>query len=553
MDDESFRFAAGYELPSYPFVMPPDLHATQPRTYPIVIVGAGLSGLTLACDLALRGIEAVVLDEDDTIGVRGASSRGICYAQKSLEIFARLGIYQRIRDKGVIWSVGKTRSGDDPVYTFDLRGDNPSEQPPFINLQQFYLEWFLVDRIQELGRCDLRWKNRLTAIEPAGDHVLVSVDTPAGPYRLRAGYLVDATGANSPIRDALGLDAHVSRSGDRWCITDVRFKKPLPIERWTWVDAPFNEGRAVWQHLMADQVWRLDYQMAPDCDPAIVSHPDVAGQRIRSQLGADTDFEFVWIGPYMYRDHLLDTFRQGRILFIGDSAHVVSPFGARGGNSGIQDAANLGWKLALVLAGQATDQLLDSYDAERQPAAQENLAVTSRTARFLAPRSAAEHTLRRAVVALARRYEFARTMVNTGRMSIANPYPPSPFLPQGGFSVQNVAISLPDRQPARLVDLLGASTRLVGIWFDARAAESAGVLEAGVLELQKRWPLDVYRCGGDARLPAIGDPEGALAGQLQASPGMFCLLRPDGYCAARIEHADCAAIGAALKAALGHD
>ena len=141
---------------------------------------------------------------------------------------------------------------------------------------------------------------------------MVEVETPAGAYALEAEWFIDATGANSRIRDELGLEAHPSRHTDRWCISDVRFKTPFAVERWTWIDAPFNEGRAVWQHLMADAVWRLDYQMDEDADPESISRPEVAGARLREQLGPDVEFEFVWIGPYQYRDHLLDTFRVGR-------------------------------------------------------------------------------------------------------------------------------------------------------------------------------------------------------------------------------------------------
>jgi len=166
---ETWKFAPAYALPQWPFVAPPDLGAGERVRYPVVIAGGGLAGLTLACDLALRGIRAVVLDEDDTVGVKGASSRGICYAQKSLEIFARLGIYERIREKGITWSVGRTFSGDDEIYSFNLEDNSHSEQPPFINLQQFYLEWFLVDRIVELGGTDLRWKNKVTAVENEAD------------------------------------------------------------------------------------------------------------------------------------------------------------------------------------------------------------------------------------------------------------------------------------------------------------------------------------------------------------------------------------------------
>ncbi|NUZ05262.1 FAD-dependent oxidoreductase [Piscinibacter koreensis] len=542
---ETFRFAAPYELPTYPFVVPPDIGAVTRRRYPVVIVGGGLSGLTLACDLAQRGVRAIVLDDDDTVGARGASSRGICYAQKSLEIFDRLGIFERIAKKGVTWSVGKTYSGDSEVYGFNLDADSISVQPPFINLQQFYIEGFLVERIRALGSVELRWRNRVARIEPHPDHVVACIETPAGDYALEADYLIDATGANSPIRNQLGLDAHPSRSTDRWCISDVRFEKPLPTERWTWIDAPFNDGRAVWQHLMGDEVWRIDYQMAENSDPEAISRPEVTGSRLRRQLGPDVEFEFVWIGPYQYRDHLLDEFRHGRVFFIGDSAHVVCPFGARGGNSGIQDAANLGWKLALVLEGRAGDALLDTYHAERRAATVENLEVTSRTARFLAPRSPAEHTLRRAAIALARRYAFARPLVNTGRMSIANPYPPAPWLPQGACSVQNVPLLAADGQPTRLVHLLRDASALLGLWFEPSPADVDAALQAA-----ERLPVRLVAIGGTTRLPTLGDPSGTLARHLGAAPGTLCLLRPDGYLARRIADADPDALADAVATAL---
>ena len=223
---EVWKFAPAYELPSWPHVPPPDLDAPARRRYPVVIAGGGLAGLTLACDLLLRGIPAIVLDEDDTVGVRGASSRGICYAQKSLETFVRLGIYERIRAKGITWSVGRTFSGADEIYSFNLEDESRSEQPPFINLQQFYLEWFLVDRIRELDPDAIRWKNKVVRVDHRDDGAVVEVETPAGAYALEAEWLVDATGANSRIRDALGLAAHASRHTDRWCISDVRFVKP---------------------------------------------------------------------------------------------------------------------------------------------------------------------------------------------------------------------------------------------------------------------------------------------------------------------------------------
>lgn len=506
---QTFRFAPPYELPTWPAAPTP----AQDETHDIVIVGAGLAGLTLACDLAQRGIHAVLLDEDDTVGVRGASSRGICYAQKSLEIFERLGTYPRIREKGVNWSVGKTFSGDEQVWSFNLQASSVSEQPPFINLQQFYVEWFLVDRLIELGGVDLRWKHAVQRITPGDDGVEVEVQSPGGAYRLHARWLIDASGVNSPIREQLGLDAHTSRNADRWCITDVRFTGKLAQERWTWIDAPFNEHRAVWQHPMADDVWRLDYQMAEADDPQTVGSPEVASQRLKAQLGQDIALEFVWIGPYHYRDHLLDQFRHGRVFFIGDAAHVVSPFGARGGNTGIQDANNLGWKLAWVLNGWADESLLDSYQAERHPAALQNLKVTRRTNRFLAPRSPFELLMRRAVVALAREHAFARSLVDSGRMSVANDYPPSAELPRGGVTVQNLPLRHVDGRKTSLMQLLReADSRAVAFVFGAAPPSSPLA------------SLQVLGVGTD-----VLDEGGLLAAHLGVHGPGVVIVRPDAY------------------------
>ena len=544
-----FKFAPPYELPVYPFTLPPELQGKPAPTYPIVIVGAGPAGLTLACDLAQRGVRSVLIDDDNTVGVRGASSRGICYAQKTLEIMDRLGICERILDKGVAWSLGRTFSGNEEVYSFNMHHQSLSRQPPFVNLQQFYIEWFLVDRIQALGLTDMRWCSRVTDVKQHAGHVQLQVQTPQGSYPLQAQHLIDATGANSPIRQQLGLHTHASRSPDRWCITDVRFKKPLPVERWTWVDAPFNQGRAVWQHLMADDVWRMDYQMSEDMDPEVISRPDVAGERIRAQLGDDVEFEFVWIGPYQYRDHLLDNFRLGRVLFIGDSAHVVSPFGARGGNTGIQDAFNLGWKLALVTQGRAPENLLESYSAERQPACAENLRVTSRSARFLAPRSAAEHTLRRAVLKLARRHAFARPLVNTGRMSVANDYPISPWLPQGARTVQNLVLQDDQDQAHDLMDLLREGTDFVGLWFDPEPDRARDACQA-----LTDWPLRLFAVGASRTLPVLRDPDGQLARHLGLDPlacaGTLCLIRPDAYLAATVTNCSLQKLETAMQTAL---
>jgi 3-(3-hydroxy-phenyl)propionate hydroxylase len=517
---------AAYRLPEYPYRTPPELQPGRaaPGRYPLVIVGAGLAGLTLAADLATRGVRCVVLDEDNTVGVRGAASRGIVYVQRTLEIMDRLGLYDRIAGRGVRWSVGRVLAGREQLYRFDFQPTSVSRQPPFINLQQFHLEGFLVDRIGELGLTDLRWKNRLAGIRNRPDHVELQVATPDGPCTLQADWVVDAEGVNSLARRGLQLPEHTERGQDRWCITDVRFTQSRVNERWTWIEAPFNENRGVWQHLMADQVWRLDFQMAPDADPAEVSRPEVARQRVAAMLGPDVEFELVWVGPYSYRTLLMERFRHGRLLFIGDAAHAVNPFGARGGNSGVMDADNLGWKLALLLAGRAGDAVLDTYDLERHRAAEENARITSRTGRFMQPRSAMEFTLRTAALQLARQHAFARTLLNPGRMCTPHHYGGLPTVGPGehaGRVVPNVALAR-GGQPLHFVDLQReAGAELLALVSGGDAQPLAAALEAA------RLPVRVLDVGRD-----VQDPQGLLVAQTGTPHGGVALLRPDSHLAA---------------------
>ncbi len=536
MAEQASAMGGGYRLPVFPYSRPAELEGKRKR-HKVAVVGGGLTGLTAACDLAGRGLPVVLLDEDDTVGVRGASSRGIVYAQKTLEIFDRLGIYRRVADKGVTWSVGKVLADDDVLYSFDAAQGSLSRQPPFINLQQFYVEWYLVDRLAELPEADLRWRNRVTGIALKSDHAALAVETPEGSYTLEAQWVIDASGLASRIRQALGAPMAAELGEDRWCISDVRFAKTLPSERWTWAKAAFNDGRAVWQHPMADGVWRLDYQMGADADPQRIADPETVRDRLRRHLGA-VEVEIVWVGPYGYRTQLMENFRLGRVFFAGDVAHVMNPFGARGGNSGVQDAENIAWKLAAVLTGAAPEALLDSYNEERRAAGAHNIHVTTRTIRFLAPRSPFEHRLRDAVLDLARHYDFARALVNTGRLSVPFDYAGSSLTTSGGAAVPNLAIALPDGRPGALSDLLrGAGALFLVLCFPGSAAP--------------KLPAELARCfacnGGVGGLPVLrGDALDRIAGA-----GEVLVIRPDQHLAARLTRPDTPAVRAAIDKALG--
>jgi 3-(3-hydroxy-phenyl)propionate hydroxylase len=535
------RSSPHYVLPEYAFVPPAEISTGLITKHPVVIVGAGLSGLTLACKLAHLGIPAVVLDEDNTVGVKGASSRGICYTQQSLEIFARLGIYERIAAKGVAWQVGRTFAGDDEVFSFDLRERSQfsaSRQPPVINIQQFYIEMFLVDRILELNKTtpliDLRWNNRVTGFSQNEEAATLQIHTPAGNYSLQASHVVDASGSHTPFHAWVGAAMDSKRGDDRWCIADVRFKHQPPTERHTWIEAPFNDNRAVWQHLMADDVWRIDYQMAPDADPAYVSREDVVRERLAKQFGADVDCDIVWVGPYAYKSQCLHQLHHGRVFFIGDTAKVVSPFGARGGNTGIADADNLAWKLAAVLHGQAAPGLLASYHQERLQAAQRNVQVTNRTARYLRAPEGMERTFRTASIELAKEHAFARALINTGRMAEANRYQFSDVCQgEGGFMVANTAVLFADCSAGSLSDLLQwAQGRLLLLVFGQLGRKDMARLQSLTALAAVNVVQVVHQKQAQATEHVV-DPHKTLRRACHAEKAQWALLRPDAYLAAR--------------------
>ncbi|MHB1198097.1 MAG: FAD-dependent monooxygenase [Polaromonas sp.] len=552
-----FTQGSGYALPEYPFVAPAELSSGQLHRHPVVIVGGSIVGLTLACSLARLGVKAVLLDEDNTVDVKGAASLGVCYTQKSLEIFDKLGIYSAIAKKGIQWSVGRTFAGEDEVYSFDLRQQGSlslSSQPPFINIQQFYIEGYLGERIHALGHVDLRWKSRVSAFEQNADFALLTVETPAGSYPLEADYVIDASGCHTPFHRWVGATMQTERGDDRWCIADVRFSRRPPVERHIWIEAPFNENRAVWQHLMADNVWRIDYQMAPDADPQEMSSLAQVRERLQGQFGSDVEVEIVWAGPYTYRSQCLDQLRAGRVFFMGDTAKVVSPFGARGGNTGVADADNLAWKLAAVLRGRASPRLLDSYNEERLETAQENVRVTNRTTRFLRPADGMERVFRNAAISLARQHLFARALVNTGRMAVANTYTRSHICEgsTGGQSVPNAAFRWADGSQGTVNDLLlWAAGDLLVLVFGQLSADAVRRLQ----QLAQHAPVrSVQVLGPGERAQAreqVRDINARGIGHLQGACHVFghawALVRPDSYLAATGEAVDSDLIAAVEK------
>lgn len=392
-----------------------DQSAPAPARHPVIVVGAGPVGLTLAIDLAQRGVHVIVLDDDCKLST---GSRAICFAKRTLEIWDRLDVGQRMVDKGVSWNVGKVYFQDELVYSFNLLPDSGHRRPAFINLQQYYCEGYLLERARALENIEIRWKNRVSAIVQRDNRVELVVDTPDGAYPLHADYVAACDGSRSPIRTMLGLETKGRVFRDRFLIADVRMRVDFPAERRFWFDPPFHRNQSALLHMQPDNVWRIDFQLGWDADPDEAKKPENVVPRIKAMLGDDVHFDLEWVSVYTFACLRMERFRHGRVMFAGDSAHGVSPFGARGANSGVQDAENLAWKLALVLAHKAPDTLLDTYCAEREYAADENLRNSTRSTDFITPKSEASRTFRDAVLKLSRDHPFARKLVNSGRLSM---------------------------------------------------------------------------------------------------------------------------------------
>lgn len=511
-----------------------DQDSLQPARHPVVVVGAGPVGLSVAIDLAQRGVPVVLLDDSDRIG---EGSRAICFAKKTLEIFDHYGVGEAMVAKGVSWSRGRVFQHEGELYAFDLLPEAGHKMPAFINLQQFHVEKMLVERALALPGLDLRWKNRVTGIDQQASHARLTIDTPDGPYHLLADHVIACDGARSPMRGLLGLDFAGEVFEEQFLIADVKMHGEYPTERWFWFDPPFHPGGSALLHRQPDDVWRIDLQLPATADAEFEKQPEQVRPRIERMLG-HAKFDLEWVSIYRFRCLRLARFIHGRVIFAGDAAHQVSPFGARGANSGVQDAENLGWKLAWLLAGQAGPGLLASYDDERGEAANENIGHSTRSTDFIAPQSAAERGLRDAALALAARHEFAKRMVNSGRLSAPTTYRASP-------------LSTPDTEawpggPPPGAPIPDARIDLA----DGRAAYLSESLPAGFVWLQAGGPVPPLPAGVVPLVPA--DPAGELAARfaLGAGQGGY-LLRPDRHVAARFRAPDAAAIAQAHRRACG--
>jgi 2-polyprenyl-6-methoxyphenol hydroxylase-like FAD-dependent oxidoreductase len=482
----------------------------------VAVVGAGAVGLTLAGRLAQHGASVDLFEAEAARELAG--SKAICMQRETLEIWARLGVGDRVAQRGVRWRVGRTYVRGRQLFEVHLAGDD-EHFPPFVNISQSEVEELLEARAIELG-VRIHRGHRLTALTQDADGVTTSFDADGGTVAHRSAYLAGTDGAHSSVRHALGIGFAGYSFDDRFLIADVRAELPFTNERHFHFDPPWNPGRQVLIHPQPDGVWRIDWQVAPETDVDVERTTGGLERRIRAVIGPDTPYELVWLTAYRFSQRLADSFGAGRCFLAGDAAHVMSPFGARGLNSGVADAENLAWKLAWVVRGEAEPPLLDSYEAERRPVAAENLRVTDATMRFMAPHGPMGRAWRDLVLRMAPRSDWFRRRVNSGRLAEPATYAAQarlsdPTLPRHGAVAPDVRL----RIGGRLRDRLGRSF----------VAVAPGGIEPG------------------ARVETVDvGPDTAYG------PDQVWLVRPDGHLASTVPLAEAtpSALEALLEACL---
>ncbi len=506
---------------TYPHFEPPDRTATRARNNagPVAIVGAGPVGMTAALALARENVRAVVFDDKHTFN---DGSRAICVARPSYYILEQLGAVAPFLDKALGWTTGRSYYRGRQILEFHMP-DGPDEKfRPMYNLQQQYIEQFLWQAIDANKLIEIRWQSEVTGIEDTRAGTRLKVSDPAGTYAFEASWTLACDGARSPLRGMRGHRLEGENFEGRYVIADIRMEHDYPTIRRALFDPASRPGGTVLIHKQPDDIWRIDYQLEDDeSTENALREPTVRESvaAVLEDLDYDGAWELEWWSVYSANTLALDDYRDGRVFFVGDSAHIVPIFGVRGLNNGLADAANIGWKLGWVLNGKAGEALLDSYTPERRGATLDVFANASKSARFMTPNTHGWKLMRDAALSLALTHAFAGELANPRQMT-AFSYNGSPaVLPDdpaftGGPGVGTL---LPEVKLGDdfLSDRLGEGFTVV--CFDTKLARQIAAL------------------GPDARwLSVVAVPRPSpVAGKFAAHDRSAYLVRPDMHIAGR--------------------
>lgn len=527
----------------------------------MAIVGAGPAALVAALKLAHLGVSSVVLASELQVS---QGSRAIVFTRRSLEILQDVGVADRVTGIGLPWRFGNSYYRGQRVFRMDAPHDEDDRFFPMINLQQQYLEEYLLDACKANPSIDLRWGNKVERVQQHSDHAQLEIDTPEGSYTLDAQWVIACDGGRSGIRTAMGLQMEGASYEGYFVIADIRCDLPLPTERLAFFDPDWNPGNTVLVHREPHGIWRVDYQLPAGETPEAALQPESLKQRIDATLAMvghpGMAWEMDWCSVYSARTLTLPDYVQGRVIFAGDAAHLLPIFGVRGANTAFQDAQSVAWHVAMVVRGLAGEKLLSNYSAERVGAAREIIDEAGKSTRFMTPPTRGFKLLRGAVLSLSLSQEFVRPLYHW-RTSRPHEYTHSALNASGddnllfragpalGAPPQNVRLGANDY----LLDHVGPGfTLLYAAGPAGLTARLREVIDAG---RAKGVPLKVIAVGSasavngaDLTLP---DTDGRLRLRygMQANASAY-LLRPDQHVCARWITVDATRLGAALDKAL---
>jgi 3-(3-hydroxy-phenyl)propionate hydroxylase len=530
-----------FDYPDYPFIRPPELEGKTGQ-YPVIIVGAGPVGVTAALELARHGIKSIVLDDKATVN---EGSRAICIARHSMECLQQLGLAEKFEAKALPWTHGTSYYRDKEVYRLQMPHSSAERYYPMYNLQQQYIEKYLIDKAEADPLIELRWQSKVTDVSQDDNGARLGIETPAGSYSLNSDYVLAADGARSVVRHKLGLHLKGDAYEGRYVIVDIQMEADYPTERRAFFDPSSNPGLTILVHKQPDNIWRIDYQISADVDEEEELKEDNIRERISSVLemiGETAPWQLEWWSLYKAYTLALDDYREGRILFIGDAAHLVPIFGVRGLNSGLADAMNAAWKLAYVIRGHADEALLDSYSPERRGATLDVFENASKSTKFMTPPTRGHRLMRDAVLSLSISNDFPRPLINP-RQSQPYTYVDSPLTsyrnrdaefnsgPSAGAPIINRRIG--DRDS--LLDYIGPG--FSGFYFndsdsiDPLVKGLPGKLQVG----DERLALIIITRGSLILkdMLVLQDKSGEIFSTYDAKDSSFYLIRPDRHISAR--------------------
>ena len=534
-------------------------HGAQERKK-VVIAGSGPAGMVAALKLAQLGVPSVVLESELQVS---QGSRAIVFTRRSMEILQDVGVAHRVSQAGLPWRFGNSYFRGQRVFRMEAPHDEDDRFFPMINLQQQYLEEYLIEACAQEPLIDFRWGNKVEHIAQHDTHAIVTVDTPQGAYELETEWLIAADGGRSGIRSAMNLQMEGASYEGYFVIADIRCDLPLPTERLAFFDPQWNPGNTVLVHREPQGIWRVDYQLPAGESPEEALRPESLKQRIDATLAMvghpGLAWEMDWCSVYSARTLTLPDYVQGRVLFAGDAAHLLPIFGVRGANTAFQDAQALGWQLALVARGLADRSLLDNYSRERVNAAREIIEEAGKSTRFMTPPTRGFKLLRDSVLSLSLTQDFVRPLYHW-RTSRPHEYTHSALNATGddnllfkagpahGAPPQNVCLGPDDY----LLDHVGPGFNLLYGTDQAVPPALLAVLQAA---RERGLPVRLMAVGAASPVPGADETLADAQGRLRRRYGMETagaayLLRPDHHVCARWISLDATRLQAALATVL---